>query len=499
MRFTILSHAGMYMEHKGTSVVTDPWLIGSCYWRSWWNFPEPKRELVENLRPDYIYISHLHWDHYHGISLKKLFDCKTRVLVPKVCTTRMVDDLKTLGFRNVEEIPHDGEVQLGDDFTLASYQFGIGVDSAAILKGGGVRLYDLNDCKLFGWPLRHLVKRHGKPDFVFRSHSSASAVPYCIAGYEKDFAEFRTRQDYIEEFSRAAISLEAKYAIPFASNHCFLHKDTIHFNSTAVSPRDVETYCNHLAEEVGSSTRCVVMAPGSSWSAGEGFQLVDFDFSRREQHIQDLLHQHEDALQRYYEEEEREIGDFASFRDYFKGFLDAVPFVVRKRWRTAFVFRVVDQQGTHHWLIRPNTKEIAEVEASLPDAIVIDMSPRVLNDCTQIRMFSVWAASKRLRIHLPAPADLKKLRLLFSLLDAYELENVALLKNFRSRHLGVFLRRWREGAEMLWLVLKHVVLRRPFRIRDLYPIPSCVPPAARTPVHSHATNTSAAPTSGTSD
>lgn len=483
MRFTILSHAGMYVEHKGTSLVTDPWLIGSCYWRSWWNFPEPKRALVENLRPDYIYISHLHWDHYHGISLKKLFDRKTRVLVPKVCTTRMVDDLKTMGFRNVEEIPHDSEVRLGDDFTLASYQFGIGVDSAAIIKGGGIRLYDLNDCKLFGWPLHHLAKRHGRPDFVLRSHSSASAVPYCVEGYRKDFAELRTRQDYIEEFSRAAISLEAKYAIPFASNHCFLHKDTIHFNDTAVSPSEVAAYCNQLAEQVGSSTRCVVMAPGSSWSEEKGFQLADFDFSRREEYIQDLLREHQDTLQRYYEEEDRETADFESFRDYFKGFLKAVPLLVRLRWSAPFVFRVADRQGTHHWLIRPRTKEIAEVEAPPPEAILIDVSPRVLNDCTQMRMFSVWTASKRLRIHLPKPAALKKLRLLFSVLDAYELENVGLLKNFHKRHLGVFLRRWREGAEMFRLVVKHVIFRRPFRIRDLYPIVERVPSSASASVY----------------
>lgn len=498
MRFTILSHAGMYVEHKGISLVTDPWLIGSCYWRSWWNFPEPKRELVSDLKPDYIYISHLHWDHYHGISLKKLFDRKTRILVPKVCTTRMVDDLKTLGFRNVEEIPHGQEIRLGEDFTLASYQFGSGVDSAAIIEGGGATLYDLNDCKLFGWPLRHIVKRHGKPDFVFRSHSSATAVPYCIEGYKQDFAAYRTREDYIEEFSRVAIFLGAKYAIPFASNHCFLHKDTYHFNDTAISPREVETYCNQLAQEVDSSTRCVVMAPGSSWSADEGFKLVDFDFSRREQYIEELLHRHQGTLQRFYEEEDREIADFESFRSYFEGFLKATPFVIRMFRPITFAFRVTDQEGTHHWMVRMRTKEIAAVDTPPPDAIIIDTHPRILNDCTQIRMFSTWAASKRLRVHLSKPDDISKLTRLFALLDAYEYENIELLKNFHKRHLGVFLRRWREGAEALGLVLKHFILRRPFRISDLYPLPERgFLPGRRKPAQAHAVSASVAAPSDT--
>lgn len=481
MRFTILSHAGMYVEHNGTSIMTDPWLVGSCYWRSWWNFPEPKRELVESLKPDYVYISHLHWDHFHGVSLKKLIDRKTPILVPKVCTTRMVDDLKSLGFHNVVEVPHGGEVRLGDDFTLCSYQFGIGVDSAAVLKGGGVCLFDVNDCKLFGLPLRHLLKRFGSPDFVFRSHSSAAALPYCISGYQEDFSDWRSRQDYIEEFSRFALSVGARYAIPFASNHCFLHKETIHFNSTAVTPSDVAAYCNRLAEETGAGTQCVVMAPGSSWDDREGFQLADFDFTRREEYIQGLLRRREETLRRFYLEEDRETADFESFHAYFDGFLKAVPFVLRKWWRATFVFRVVDPHGTHHWRIDPATRAVREVDQVPPGAIVFDVPPRVLNDCTQIRMFSVWTASKRLRIHLPQPGDVKKVKLLFSLLDAYELENLGLLKNFRARHLGVFARRWREGVEALRLVLKHVVFRRPFRIQELYPIPRKAPRAARCP------------------
>ena len=42
------------VEHNGVQIVSDPWLISSCYWRSWWHFPEPPAALIENLKPDYI-------------------------------------------------------------------------------------------------------------------------------------------------------------------------------------------------------------------------------------------------------------------------------------------------------------------------------------------------------------------------------------------------------------------------------------------------------------
>ena len=149
----------MYVETEGGSILIDPWIIGTCYWRSWWNFPEPSRELLDSLRPDYIYITHLHWDHFHGPSLRR-FDRKTRVLVAKMPTTRMVRDLRMLKFENVREIPHGRSVELWPGFHLHSFQFGpFFTDTAAVLTDGKTTILDVNDCKVFGLPLRQITKR----------------------------------------------------------------------------------------------------------------------------------------------------------------------------------------------------------------------------------------------------------------------------------------------------------------------------------------------------
>jgi UDP-MurNAc hydroxylase len=34
MRFTVVGHATLFVEGDRTLLV-DPWLFGSCYWRSW--------------------------------------------------------------------------------------------------------------------------------------------------------------------------------------------------------------------------------------------------------------------------------------------------------------------------------------------------------------------------------------------------------------------------------------------------------------------------------
>lgn len=53
-------------KHKNLRLLIDPWLTGSCYWRSWWNYPEPPAEILQSLESTHIYITHLHWDQYHG-------------------------------------------------------------------------------------------------------------------------------------------------------------------------------------------------------------------------------------------------------------------------------------------------------------------------------------------------------------------------------------------------------------------------------------------------
>jgi len=471
MKFTILSHAGIAIEHNGKQIVADPWLIGSCYWRSWWNFPEAPRPLVESLRPDYIYLTHLHWDHFHGASLRRLFDPATPVLVPKVPTRRMLEDLEWLGFRNIIEIPHGTAFRLGEDFTLWSYQCGPAVDSAFVVTGGGTVLMDCNDCKYFGLPLAQITRRFPKIDFVLRSHSSASPVPYCIEGYNAAFPQLRSQQAYIEEFSRFALHLGARYAVPFASNHCFLHRDTAHFNGTSVSPEEVRRHYQRLSARTSQNSECVVMAPGSSWSDTAGFNLADFDYARRQGYVEQLGQKYASTLEQQYAVEADAIADFEAFERYFTLFLASLPWILSRWLKFSVVFLTVDRQGEHRWRVDLAQRKVSVETSDDPSSVVVETPALVLNDCTRLRMFSVWGASKRLRVRLPDPAQLSVATRLFSLLDLFELETLPLRKNLTLRSLSVRLRRWRDVAEASRLFFKHVLLGRPFDVAALYPVP----------------------------
>jgi UDP-MurNAc hydroxylase len=470
MKFTVLSHAGLLVEHNGVRLVCDPWLIGSCYWRSWWNFPEPDPRLLEDLHPQYIYLTHLHWDHFHGPSLKRLFDPKTTILVPKVPTRRMVEDLHWLGFHDVVEIPHGRSQRLGEDFELRSYQFGLTVDSAAVICGGGYTLFNCNDCKFFGLPLRQVLRDHPKIDFIFRSHSSASPVPLCIENHEKLLPANDASYDSADQFARCALFTGARYAVPFASNHCFLHAETRHFNSTATTPDLAQQRYAEIAAQAGVRTECMVMPPGSGWSDAAGFDIVPFDFADRQRYVDLLLERNADKLAQHAAAESAAVADFRAFTAYFEPFLRAVPGLIRRKL-PALVFRVRDSQGQQHWLIDPR-RGVIIVDQPPAHCVSFEVHAAVLNDCARQKMFSVWSASKRIKIHLPSADALRHANLWFTLLDLYEVDLLPLYKNFSLRALGVRLRRWREPVEVAVILWRRLFLRRRFSVSRIYPLPN---------------------------
>jgi UDP-MurNAc hydroxylase len=466
MRFTTLSHAGLLVEHAGKSVLCDPWLIGSCHWRSWWNYPEPSRELVDSLRPNYIYLTHIHWDHFHGASLK-LFPRDTCILIPKFPSRHMAIDLNHLGFHNIREIPHAGCVDLASGFSLHSYQFGIDHDSAMVLTDGAVTLLDANDCKIFGLPLQQLRKRFQTFDFVLRSHSNARVLPYCLENYDKYLPNFRTNQDYIEEFTNFCLGLNARYAVPFASNHCFLHRDTERFNNTMVRPPTIVEYYRRRAQERGSNSEIVIMPAGSSWSAKDGFSLREFDYENPELYIEQMKRKYTKQLQRQYELEENAIFDETAFRSYFEKFSRAFPWFLGLIKPLRITFKVQDKSSQYYWLVDFRDRIVTPIPGNSPFEVMIEIPVKILNDCTN-GMFRVWGASKRGVVRLGHEKYMKDIQYFLTCLDYYENDIFPLWKNFRPRSFSARLRRWREVVEVLRLGIKHKIFGKPLRVADLY-------------------------------
>ena len=466
-RFQVISHAGLLVENEHASLLCDPWLIGSCYWRSWWNFPEPPKELLDSLNPTAIYLTHLHWDHFHGPSLKR-FSSDIKIYVPLCPGDRMIRDLKSLKFNNVEEIPHGATVDMGGGIKITSYQFGpMAPDSVLAISDGQTTLLNANDSKVFGLSLQQIKKDHPKVDFAFRSHSSANPVPYCIENYKENFTEHRPQEEYADEFTKFCISVGADYAIPFASNHCFLHKETEQYNQLSTDPALVENHFNNYVQEKNLDNKCVVMPSGSSWSSETGFDIIPFDYSKKEEHIARMKEKYKAKLEKQYEQENQTKAEFKSFQRYFKRMFKMMDKAVSKTLKGKYIFEIVDAERTHHWMLDFANKTTTEVSADTPADITIVMHAFVMNSCCRKRLFSTWAASKRLKIRV-TPENLHYLNRLFSILDLYECDGLPLKNAFTSRQFKVRLSRWREGVSIMQYLWMTKTRKENFQVAQLW-------------------------------
>lgn len=451
MKIKILSHACLLVQTETTSVIIDPWLLGSCYWRSWWNFPEPELDLEEIAAVDAIAISHIHWDHWHGPTLKKLLKGKP-VYVPDEPGLRSERDLRSIGFDQVHRLPHGSPVTVGD-ITLSMYQFGLFLNDAAIVvEANGVRLLNANDAKIAGWALRSLVARHGRFDFALRSHSSANPrICFKVQGRNDFVAD--DREHYFRSFYAFMDVVKPKYAVPFASNHCHLHDDVYALNSYISNPLQLRKF---VTARRPADWSLAVMLPGSSWSAENGFQM------RSESCFQNLDHElaaYRDRvapkLQAYTKYENSVKVDDATFERFLK-LLQGVKLPRAARGPVRISVRWPDGRGMSRLVRLPElTCEPASfVRDSEPGVPNMVFPAVVFRDAVVKNMFHHAAISKRCEFLARDQHDLGRLQALFTVLEGVELGRYPISAPYYKRLLLAYVRRWREltvYAHALWL------------------------------------------------
>ena len=465
MEFTVLSHAGLAVRAGGRTLVCDPWIVGSTYWRSWWNYPPVPRDLVDALRPDAVYLTHLHWDHFQGVSLRR-FSFETPVYVPADPAGRMSRDLHDIGFRNVVELAHGESADLWPDLRITSYHFGICPDSALVVEAEGVTMLNANDAKFMGRPLAQILRRHAPIDFVLRSHSSANSR-LCYELIDDPLTPVDDLAAYARDFTDFARATGARFAVPFASNHCYLHDETYRFNEFVVTPLMVEDHC----ARVPGAPAVKVMVSGDSWSSDGGFAIHDNDwFSNREQRIREYREGQRPKLEELAEQERRATVGPRHLDRYFSAFFDALPLPVRLVFRDKPVVWVLTA-GDRRTVVETDLyRKTVRVLDGLDDARhprQIHTLALIMRHCMSTDLFSLLPISKRIRYRVTA-GERRYVHLLNRLFNLYERGYLPPRRALNRRYLSSWARRWRELALYGEIGLRLARGRR-FRMADYLP------------------------------
>jgi L-ascorbate metabolism protein UlaG (beta-lactamase superfamily) len=142
MQIKMLGHACLICKTEDASILMDPWLSGPANFRSWWHFPEVRGDLGALPKLDYLYVSHLHDDHFHLATLRQLSQ-RPVVLVPRLYHNRLVRQLRHLGYHSIIELPHGKTVKLEGSTWVSCVQ--MGNDSMLVVGDSSATMLNAND------------------------------------------------------------------------------------------------------------------------------------------------------------------------------------------------------------------------------------------------------------------------------------------------------------------------------------------------------------------
>jgi UDP-MurNAc hydroxylase len=269
MRITFLGHAGCHVQTRHGSVLCDPWFT-PAYFGSWFPFPRNDRlDPAAFSSPDYLYISHLHRDHFDPEWLRRHVAKTARVLLPEFGVGLLERELRAIGFTEFVATRHGERVDLdGLGITILAMTTpadGPLGDSAIVIDDGETRILNQNDARPGDLDA---LRALGPFDAQLLQFSGAIWFPivYDFPAEEKDRL---ARDKRVNEMARARnyiAAVDAAHVFPCAGPPCFLDDDLRAFNDLGRDPANIFPDQTVFLDELAAHgvERAHLILPGST-------------------------------------------------------------------------------------------------------------------------------------------------------------------------------------------------------------------------------------------
>lgn len=239
MQITCVGHAGLYIETRYGTILCDPWL-NPAYFDSWFVFPDNSGLDWDHYgQADYLYVSHLHKDHFDPALLSAHMSKDTTVLLPDYPVPDLRSELEQLGFSRFLVMPSGAVVQRGGlrlmVQALDSPADGPLGDSLLAVDDGTARILNQNDSR----PLdTDALREFGDYDVHFLQYSGAIWWPWTYELPEAAKQSFGTtkRANGLDRAARFVKAIGARYVVPSAGPACFLDEELFAFNDITSDP-----------------------------------------------------------------------------------------------------------------------------------------------------------------------------------------------------------------------------------------------------------------------
>lgn len=246
----MVGHASIRIWSGGKSLLMDPWYVDPINCNSIYHWPPLVHDIATLAQEtDYIYISHVHPDHFDPRTLE-YFSKDMPIYIGRYEAKAFYNELKQIGFKNVYEVPFQELTPIpGSEFQIcifeSDYAESAAYDSSIFVKSPGFTVFNNNDClldtKKYFW-----LKEREKIDLAFLGYSHASFFPICFEFPNNEKAELLKywSEKHYDQFVEAAQILKPKLSFPFAMGIRFLeesmHWQNISFNRPEVAVKRLE-------------------------------------------------------------------------------------------------------------------------------------------------------------------------------------------------------------------------------------------------------------------
>jgi UDP-MurNAc hydroxylase len=224
----------MRIDTAAGSILCDPW-VNPAYFAAWFPFPDNSGLDWQALgEVDYLYVSHLHRDHFDPEQLRRYVSKRATVLLPEYPTSELEDQLRELGFTNFRKTRSNQPVELDGGLTvmiqaLTSPTDGPIGDSSLWVEYDGVRLLNQNDARpsdlsefaRLGHVHAHLLQFSGAIWYPMVYELPVTART--AFGKQK-------RERQLDRTIRYIDDLKASWVFPIAGPPCFLDEELWQFN-----------------------------------------------------------------------------------------------------------------------------------------------------------------------------------------------------------------------------------------------------------------------------
>ncbi|CAJ1494647.1 Rieske 2Fe-2S domain-containing protein [[Mycobacterium] burgundiense] len=247
MQVTSVGHAGFRIDTAAGAILCDPW-VNPAYFGSWFVFPDNSELDWDALGDcDYLYVSHLHKDHFDPETLRAHVNKDAVVLLPDFPVPDLKRELEKLGFHRFFETTDSqrhtvsgpkGELDIMIIALRAPADGPIG-DSGLVVSDRTTTAFNMNDARPIDLDMVHA--EFGHIDVHMLQYSGAIWYPmvYDMPARAKEAFGVQKRQRQMDRCRQYIAQVGATWVIPSAGPPCFLDAELRDLNDDHGDPANI--------------------------------------------------------------------------------------------------------------------------------------------------------------------------------------------------------------------------------------------------------------------